>query len=175
MSTCCSQQGSNGTVFVHDECYAWCEFGHDSSFEAVSDGFYDCLKQAFNDSVGSFLKDGDVAVGPFSCGVGGSRQSVDGSNDDDDGNDGGDEAAGDELGGRLAYGVPDVKVMVGVVGCGVLVLSGCLFRWCWSGVREMCSLVVDSWLLARSGKIVSFYSIFQVINYKSDNTVIDVE
>lgn len=126
MPACCSKHGGNGTVFVHDECYAWCEFGQDSSFEAVFDGFNDCLKQASNDSTGSLLKDADVSVGLFSCGVGGSRQSGDGSNDndDDDDNDGGDGTGSGESGGMLAHGAPSWKAMVGTLGLGALVLSG---------------------------------------------------
>lgn len=100
----------------------------------VSDGFNDCLKQASNDSASSILKDADyvsVAVGPFSCGVGGSRRSGNdsdsGSNADDDEEDNAgapDETGSGESGGVLAYGATSWKATVGALGLGVLVSSG---------------------------------------------------
>lgn len=94
----------------------------------MSDGFNDCLKQASsNDTVGSLLEDGDVAVGPFGCGVGGlGKSDDDGSSDDDDdgAGAGADEVASDESGAALAYRVPSVGGLIGAAVCGVVVLSG---------------------------------------------------
>lgn len=45
MDTCCTQLG-NGTVFVQDDCYAWCDIRPGTTHD-----FHDCLAKNSNDSL----------------------------------------------------------------------------------------------------------------------------
>lgn len=45
MDTCCAQLG-NGTVYVQDECFPWCDVEHGKTGE-----FSDCLSSGSNVSV----------------------------------------------------------------------------------------------------------------------------
>jgi hypothetical protein len=45
MNTCCSQL-ENGTVFVRDDCFAWCDVEHGKTSD-----FPDCLASGSNSSV----------------------------------------------------------------------------------------------------------------------------
>lgn len=45
MDTCCSQLG-NGTVFVQDDCFAWCDVEHGKTSD-----FRDCLTKNSNSTI----------------------------------------------------------------------------------------------------------------------------
>jgi hypothetical protein len=48
MDACCAQFG-NGTVFVQDDCFAWCDVEHGKTSD-----FHDCLTSGSNSSIHGF-------------------------------------------------------------------------------------------------------------------------
>lgn len=105
METCCSQLG-NGTLFVQDECFVWCDVDDDNT-----SGFDECL---FGD--GNFNGNKSVTL---SCDVAEGVRSSNGNGDDDDGDD--DSDGNEESAGVHAYHVP--RATFSALFCSVLALG----------------------------------------------------